>query len=323
MRARGGQARGGHNRATVGGGEAASPTSQCSGHRDRDRGQLGLADEEPPLAIGVLELPGTPQDEPSDQPQNELQSDEGSESVGNVVPPRSASPTAEELAACIGHAQPLGAQDWAIARAQSSLTRKGSSLNHKKEQADKERGLCIAQTIVRDACWMSTTHYYAALWNDPSANGSDDLVDNYYATQDLNYKSVWSDEFIEWNIWLNQPWVATFFTATAWTLMANTLIEEPFNNRINFWDFNLHDVPHWVGHSIFFLCHGVLLALFILVFSCMWPTRHNWLAENLAKRSEQRWLACTTLLHSSAFRHDVQPLIAQLLLLLLLLLLLY
>merc|ERR1712166_1095732 len=69
--------------------------------------------------------------------------------------------------------------------------------------------------------------------------------------------------------------------------MANTLIEEPFNNRINFWDFNLRDVPHWVGHSIFFVCHGVLLALFVLVFSCMWPTRHWWLAKNLAKHSAQ------------------------------------
>ena len=101
--------------------------------------------------------------------------------------------------------------------------------------------------------------------------------------------------------------------------MAITLIEEPFNNRINFWDFNLHDVPHWVGHSIFFVCHGVLLALFVLVFCCMWPTRHSWLAENLAKRSAERWLACT-LLRSFVFQRDVQPLIALLLLLLLLLL---
>jgi len=134
----------------------------------------------------------------------------------------------------------------------------------------------LAQVMVRDACSMNTSCYFAA-------TSTPELGSQEEAHQDSH--SVWSTERIEWNIWLNQSKVQWFLTVTVWTLMAITLIEEPYDNRINFWDFNLSDVPGWISHTIFFACHGVLLALFVLVLYCMWPTRHLWLAKNLAQDS--------------------------------------
>ena len=169
------------------------------------------------------------------------------------------------------------------------------------------------QVMVRDACCMNTACYFAlkppelgsqeeaatrGLRVSTASDGIPELDDDpndaqkstarkvsWVSAGDLNYHSVWSTDHIKWNIWLKQWKIQWFLMSIAWILMAITVIEEPFNKRINFWDFNLHDVPHWVAHAIFFACHGVLLALFILVFSCMWPTRHWWLAKNLAKHS--------------------------------------
>ena len=160
----------------------------------------------------------------------------------------------------------------------------------------------LAQVMVRDACLMQTTCYYAV------QRASDSVIETHLnpvseaeaedqgeTSQPVNppeilldYESVWSTDWIEWNIWLNKPCVHSSFMFTTLVLMINTLIEQPFNNRINLWGFNLVDMPEWIGHSIFFGCHAVLLGLFMILFLSMWPTRHKWLATNMAETSDKR-----------------------------------
>ena len=130
---------------------------------------------------------------------------------------------------------------------------------------------------------MNTSCYYAVA-RPPSAEAAQGLS----ADLDLEYHSVWSTKYIGWNRRLNQPAVYRFFMFTAQLLMANTLIEEPYNHRISFWGFSVGQVPHWVGHFIFFSCHAVLLGLFVITFSCMWPTRHKWLVESIVLPAQKR-----------------------------------
>jgi len=193
----------------------------------------------------------------------------------------------------------------------AAITQRRGELSDKDEPADNKSGQgarslpktaaemaaeLLAQVMVRDACLMQTTCYYAVQRASDSViethlnpvSGAE-VADQGEASQPVNppeilldYESVWSTDWIEWNVWLHKPCVHSSFMFTTLVLMINTLIEQPFNNRIELWGFNLVDVPEWIGHSIFFGCHAVLLGLFMILFLSMWPTRHYWLATNMA-----------------------------------------
>ena len=151
---------------------------------------------------------------------------------------------------------------------------------------------------------MNTSCYYAV-----ARPKSDNEFDGLSEDGDLEYYSVWSTKYFEWHTWLKQPWVHRSFMFMALLLMADTLIEEPYNTRIHFWGFNLEKVPHWIGHTVFFTCHAAMLALFIISFACMWPTRRKWLIDNAPLPAKKRSVfaelhsvgACIRLRSSVAF----------------------
>ena len=147
------------------------------------------------------------------------------------------------------------------------------------------------QVMVRDACLCNTNAYYAVTVLDKQRHVLDALTVSTAQGEDTDnegdddssltyeFRSVWAPDRIHWNVWLNQQWVWRTLLAVSMILMANALIEEPLDDRLEFWGWSLSEVPHELAHTVFFVGHGILLGLFVVSFWGIWPTRHDWLAK--------------------------------------------
>lgn len=168
------------------------------------------------------------------------------------------------------------------------------------------------QLMVRDACTHSTNAYYAVavlvegverlrdtvesdaesdaaqqkvtiteehMGDDSEEHtGNDSEILKRRGTITYEYRSVWASDRIHVNIWLSQPWVQQTLFGVTLVLLVNALIEEPVDNRLELWGWEIKSIPMAVTNTIFFVCHSILLSLFAASLWGIWPTRHHWCA---------------------------------------------